>query len=151
MQRTPNVRVRSSSRSLRKHDFWVSSPSFALQDDDKQAKPVAKAWLYPELPWGAPPGWANKNQRGKTFLRVWDVVTFLGCIHVAISVPYYVGFEDARWVPGQETCVFMDMDTGLKITSGVLAADLPEDMLSALLPTLILSLPLTFTLACSRP
>ena len=56
--------------------------------------PPGRAWLYPDLPWGAPPMWQTKRMPGKTFLKAWDITTFLGCMYVAIMVPYLAGFID---------------------------------------------------------
>jgi hypothetical protein len=42
--------------------------------------------LYPELPWGAPPSWEDKDFRGRTFLMYWELITCLACFYVGIKV-----------------------------------------------------------------
>ena len=54
-----------------------------------------RALLYPELPWGAPPGWEQGHSRGQTFLICWDILIFLCCLYVAGVVPFELGILDA--------------------------------------------------------
>ena len=72
-----------------------------------------KAWLYPDLPWGAPPE-AEKKWSTALFLNTWEVLCFVCCLYVAFSVPYNVSFaEKSRRILSQESgiefdeCVFM--------------------------------------------
>ena len=75
-----------------------------------------KAWLYPELPWGAPPETDTTHMRGASFLAVWEMVTFLCCLYVAVSVPYNVTFAEKQGniqlqkgeVPPDD-CVFLNL------------------------------------------
>lgn len=59
-------------------------------DEARNSDKRHDAWFYPDVPWGAPPSW-DKRTKGKMFLRVWDVITFIACIYVAIMVPYISG------------------------------------------------------------
>ena len=67
--------------------------------DDNQKNSVGwgsalrRAWFYPDLPWGAPPNW-KENQPGRRFLVLWELLTMMGCIYVAVTVPYKLGFTD---------------------------------------------------------
>ena len=54
-----------------------------------------RALLYPELPWGAPPGWEQGHSRGQNFLIVWDCMIFLCCLYVAGAVPFELGILDS--------------------------------------------------------
>jgi len=63
-----------------------------LEEDPERKCCGTKAWLYPELPWGAPPEWDKAYMQGATFLAIWEVLTFVCCLYVAVSVPYNVTF-----------------------------------------------------------
>jgi hypothetical protein len=65
-------------------------------DPEEAAGCGEKAWLYPELPWGAPPEWDKAYMRGANFLAVWEIVTFVCCLYVAVSVPYNVTFAEMQ-------------------------------------------------------
>jgi hypothetical protein len=54
-----------------------------------------RAILYPELPWGAPPGWEQGHSQGQSFLIVWDCLIFLCCLYVAGAVPFELGILDS--------------------------------------------------------
>jgi hypothetical protein len=58
--------------------------------------PCSRAWVYPELPWGAPPSWSKQPQFGGTFLVYWELLTCLACVYVAITVPYIAGIDEAK-------------------------------------------------------
>ena len=45
-----------------------------------------KAWIYPELPWGAPPSWKVTGRLGGTFLIYWECFTCLGVVCVFVCV-----------------------------------------------------------------
>jgi len=77
-----------------------------------------KALLYPDLPWGAPPEWKSKQQRGRRFLLLWDLIIFLGCLYVSIVIPLKLGFMD---VYGQlEECPFTRQETQFRFNLLVL-------------------------------
>ena len=44
------------------------------------------AWIYPELPWGAPPSWKVTGRLGGTFLIYWECFTCLGVVCVFVCV-----------------------------------------------------------------
>ena len=160
------VRAESTSFSYR-HAHIFTAPSIRLADHDRPEAPAPggaahqsrldtdpggedadqpccaagrlwRAWLYPELPWGAPPNWNKRKMRGKTFLMYWDITTFLACIYVAIVVPYVTGFEDrAAWtfpwevnreVLDEDTCVFRQFGRD-RLRSVVLVLDMIVDSL----------------------
>jgi hypothetical protein len=58
-------------------------------------KCCSKAFLYPELPWGAPPTWqtTGRAQSGKEFLMYWEFLTCFACFYVGIKVPYAIGID----------------------------------------------------------
>jgi hypothetical protein len=73
-----------------------------------------KAWLYPEMPWGAPPEVDARNMHGAAFLAIWEIVTFVCCLYVAWSVPYNVTFAEKQenilkqqGLPVTNDCVFL--------------------------------------------
>ena len=77
-------------------------------------KAVPKAWLYPELPWGAPPCWEQGRSRGQTFLIIWDITIFICCLYVAGAVPFELGILDA--LVDDSTCVLMELMDPLNST-----------------------------------
>ena len=48
----------------------------------------ARAWFFPELPWGAPPSWQLAGSPQTQWLLPWEIVTSLACIYVGLKVPY---------------------------------------------------------------
>mmetsp|Transcript_13610 Transcript_13610/g.33385 ORF Transcript_13610/g.33385 Transcript_13610/m.33385 type:complete len:1256 (+) Transcript_13610:103-3870(+) len=97
-------------------DQGPTDPSFlkrASIDEDDGGGGGGTAWLYPDLPWGAPPAWRKVHHRGRHFLLLWDVITFLGCIYVSISVPFKLGFMD---VAGElNNCPFYPETTPMRL------------------------------------
>lgn len=97
-----------------------------------------RAWLYPELPWGAPPNWQKTKMPGKTFLMYWDALTFVACLWVAIVVPYLAGFVDRpTWSSAAQdgaeaqqdstaTCVFLHFGKD-RLRSTILVVDMLVD------------------------
>ena len=53
------------------------------------------ALLYPELPWGSPPSWKKTGQT-QTQLIIWEMTTGLGCLWVALSLPYALFIDGAK-------------------------------------------------------
>jgi hypothetical protein len=53
------------------------------------------ALLYPELPWGSPPSWKKSGQT-QTLLVIWEMTTGMGCLWVAISLPYAMFIDGAK-------------------------------------------------------
>jgi hypothetical protein len=83
-----------SSRSINSVQSEEEAP---LESNSPKAKknPGGRALLYPELPWGAPPGWQDGRNRGHSFLIVWDCAIFLCCLYVAGAVPFELGILDS--------------------------------------------------------
>ena len=54
------------------------------------------AWIYPELPWGAPPSWSRSGKIGGTFLIYWELCTCCACVYVALTIPYIAGIDEAK-------------------------------------------------------
>ena len=51
--------------------------------------------LCPETPWGV--SQSSKKQNGSTFLKLWDVIIFISCIFVAVTIPLEFGL--LSWSP----------------------------------------------------
>jgi hypothetical protein len=66
--------------------------------DDKQR---ARAWFFPELPWGAPPSWQLAGSPQTEWLLPWEIATSLACIYVGVKVPY-ASFMDNVKEPGDQ-------------------------------------------------
>ena len=126
-----------------RHDYSLRSTFKALVHESfgsrLDAEPSGtsgpgRAWFYPELPWGAPPGWQKVPLPGKTFLMYWDVILFFACIYVSIMVPYLVGFVDPANFLGtsdQDTCAFNHFGKDLFRTA-IVSADIAVDSIFVL-------------------
>ena len=115
-----------------------ADPSASTATEDSHGWCVlqpGRAWLYPELPWGAPHEWQSKRMPGKTFLFYWDIVTFLACLYVAIAVPYLAGFVDrADWggfggdAKNEDTCIFTNIGKDC-LRTAILVVDMIADLI----------------------
>ena len=64
------------------------------------------AWFsYPELPWGLP-ATLDQNTTGQTFLKIWEMLTAIACLYVAMVVPFALAFADLYASRGASTCLF---------------------------------------------
>lgn len=48
----------------------------------------ARAWFFPELPWGAPPSWQLAGSPQTCWLLPWEIATSMACVYVGLKVPY---------------------------------------------------------------
>lgn len=101
----------------------------------------ARAWFFPELPWGAPPSWQLTGNPQTSWLLPWDILTAFACIYVGLTVPY-TSFVDNVKEPADQiftgcalnvvgTWSYEDSEVGWKVRTRSLAAclDLVCDLL----------------------
>jgi hypothetical protein len=77
----------------------ISKTKASPSSSTDQLSSKHKAWIYPELPWGAPPSWKVTGRLGGTFLIYWECFTCLGvvcvfvcarAITVCVGARYYI-------------------------------------------------------------
>lgn len=90
------IKIRSGFSNSLLHEM-INEQGAEISTDPKNSREVrgGRALLYPELPWGAPPGWEQGHSRGQTFLIIWDCIIFLCCLYVAGAVPFELGILDS--------------------------------------------------------
>uniref|UniRef100_A0A7S4PDA0 Cyclic nucleotide-binding domain-containing protein n=1 Tax=Guillardia theta TaxID=55529 RepID=A0A7S4PDA0_GUITH len=76
---------------------WMDEKSEEEEGSEQQrAGCYQKAWIYPELPWGAPPSWNENHLFSSKFLAIWECLTCMACLYIAFIVPYLAGFDDHK-------------------------------------------------------
>jgi hypothetical protein len=93
------IKIRSGFSNSMLQEMISENSDFSVKVQSPGKVSGGRALLYPELPWGAPPGWETGHSRGQNFLIVWDCIIFLCCLYVAGAVPFELGILDSiqRW------------------------------------------------------
>ena len=100
IRRLPSVDSIPSASNVSRNSGEGHKP--VLEEKDALSGTWASAWVYPELPWGAPPSWERHGKFGGVFLVYWEMLTCIACVYVAITVPYIVGIDEVKG----ELCFF---------------------------------------------
>ena len=94
IRRLPSVDSIPSASNVSRNSGEGHKP--VLEEKDALSGTWASAWVYPELPWGAPPSWERRGKFGGVFLVYWEMLTCIACVYVAITVPYIVGIDEVK-------------------------------------------------------